>query len=169
MDKVGTITHVRTALYPVELVAHAVCPLHHPPSVYSGVFRPRLSQTNAQRTFPEKWTCDIDFMEQHRTYALTFQGTSIDNLSQGLPKADSEALEIEYDKVVARMLYWNFFVNLKGALAECTLPMHRVASKLDLEVSSLAKMCVARNSWTVSRARPTPAGAISPSSSPFSV
>lgn len=108
-------------------------------------------------------------MEKNRTYALTFQGTSADNTSQGLPTADNEALEIEYDKVVARMLYWNFFVNLKGALAECTLPMHRVASKLDLEVPSLAKMCVARNSCAVSVARPTLAGVTSPSSSPFSV
>lgn len=40
--KVGTITHVRTALYPAELVAHAVCPLHYPPSVYPGVFQRRL-------------------------------------------------------------------------------------------------------------------------------
>lgn len=100
------------------------------------------AQANPLCTHPDDWTCDIDFMVQDHTFAITFQASKTDRV--GAPVSNINGLLFEYDKITAQMYYMTFLWNLKRALSKTGLSLETVASNLELDVDSLANVYVLR-------------------------
>ena len=84
-------------------------------------------------------------MKPNQMFSITFLGLGMHGDNHAcLPSINHQALELEYNTIIAQYLYWNFYLNLKYHFLDSSMSMAKIANELELDEHALNKMYVIR-------------------------